>query len=152
VPDREQYVREFLRLREIFHVPLSGGQGFFGPAQFDDLINRGAVDIVQPDAAIAGGLTPLRIIAAMAAGRGIPCLPHVSCNLGHDLRVMATAHALAAMTNGLWLCYPAYDSPLRTDLVKQPPTLKHGDLILPDRPGLGLELDQTALERLRLPE
>lgn len=146
--EREQYVRDMLRLREIIRVPLSGGQGFFGAYQFDELINRGAVDIVQPDVAIAGGLTPLRTVAAMAAGRGLPCMPHVSCNLGHDIRVMATAHALAAMPNGLWLCYPAYDSPLRSELVKEPPTIENGDLILPERPGLGLEIDSAALERL----
>ena len=147
--EREPYVRDMLRLREIIRVPLSGGQGFFGPLQFDELINRGAVDVVQPDVAIAGGLTPLRTIAAMAAGRGLACMPHVSCNLGHDIRVMATAHALGAMPNGLWLCYPAYDTPLRTELMQQPPVIEEGDLVLPDRPGLGLELDPAALERLR---
>jgi D-galactarolactone cycloisomerase len=149
--EREQYVREMLRLREIIHVPLSGGQGFYGPLAFDELINRGAVDIVQPDAAIAGGLTPLRTVAAMAAGRGLLCMPHVSCNCGHDIRVMATAHALAALPNGAWLCYPAYDTPLRTELMQAPPVVRGGELILPERPGLGLALDPAALERLSRP-
>lgn len=146
--EREQYVREMLRLRQIIHVPLSGGQGFFGPLQFDDLINTSAVDVVQPDVAICGGLTPLRKIAAMAAGRGLACMPHVSCNCGYDVRVMATAHALGAMPNGLWLCYPAYDTPLRTELLKEPPVVSNGELALPDKPGLGIELDQAALRRL----
>jgi L-alanine-DL-glutamate epimerase-like enolase superfamily enzyme len=77
-------------------------------------------------------------------------MPHVSCHSGHDLRVMATAHALASAPNGLWLCYPAYDTPLRTELVREPPRLEGGELLLPERPGLGLELDQAALERLRV--
>lgn len=149
VGEREQYVRDFLRLRDVIRVPLSGGQGFFGPGQFDELICRSAVDVVQPDACACGGITPLRKVSAMAAGRGLQFMPHVSCHSGHDLRVVATAHMLASTPNGLWLCYPAYDTPLRTDLVKEPPLVKDGELYLSDRPGLGLELDERALERLR---
>ena len=150
VGERERYVRDFRRLHDVIRVPLSGGQGFFGPGQFDELIAQSAVEIVQPDACGCGGITPLRKIAAMAAGRGLDFMPHVSCHSGHDLRVMATAHALASAPNGLWLCYPAYDTPLRTELVREPPRLEGGELLLPERPGLGLELDQAALERLRV--
>jgi len=149
VGEREQYVRDFLRLRDVIRVPLSGGQGFFGPGQFDELICRSAVDVVQPDACACGGITPLRKVSAMAAGRGLQFMPHVSCHSGHDLRVVATAHMLASTPNGLWLCYPAYDTPLRTELVKEPALVKDGELYLSDRPGLGLELDERALERLR---
>lgn len=145
--EREQYVREMLRLRKIVHVPLSGGQGFFQPPEFDELINRSAVDIVQPDVNHCGGLTPLRKIAHMAAGRGIACMPHVSCHLGSDVIGVATGHLLGAMPNGLWLCYQAYDTPLRTELLKDPVTLADGSLRLPERPGLGIEIDPQALER-----
>jgi D-galactarolactone cycloisomerase len=149
VGERERYVRDFRRLQAVVRVPLAGGQGFFGPGQFDELIARSAVDIVQPDACGCGGITPLRKIAAMAAGRGLQLMPHVSCHSGHDLRVVATAHALASTPNGLWLCYPAYDTPLRTELVTEPPVVEAGELRLPERPGLGLELDERAMERLR---
>lgn len=150
VGEREQYVRDFRRLHDVIKVPLSGGQGFFGPRQFDELIAQNAVDIVQPDACGCGGITPLRKIAAMADGRGLRFMPHVSCHSGHDLRVMATAHVLASAANGLWLCYPAYDTPLRTELVTEPLVVKDGNLHLPDRPGLGLEIDERALGRLQV--
>jgi len=60
---------------------------------------------------------------------------------------MATAHALGSMPNGLWLCHQAYDTPLRTELLRERPRVVDGDLILPDRPGLGIELDPDALRR-----
>ena len=145
--EREQYVREMLRLREVVRVPLSGGQGFFAPEQFDELINRNAVDIVQPDVNHAGGLTPLRKIAHMAEGRGLACMPHVSCHLGSDVITVATAHALAAMPNGPWCCYQAYDTPLRTDLLTEPVKVVDGELKLNERPGLGIEIDPHALAR-----
>ena len=150
--EREQYVRQMLSLRGLIHAPLSGGQGFFSPAQFDELINLSAVDIVQPDVCHCGGLTPLRKIAAMAAGRGMSCMPHVSCDSGEDIGMLATAHALGAMPNGLWICYQTYDTPLRTDLLKEPVRFEHGEIVLPEKPGLGVEIDPTALDRLRADE
>jgi L-alanine-DL-glutamate epimerase-like enolase superfamily enzyme len=144
---REAYVREMLRLREIVRVPLAGGQGLFTPPAFDGLINTGAVDAIQPDVNQCGGLTPLRKIAHMAAGRGITCIPHVSCQNGSDLLVMATAQALGAMPNGRWLCYQPYDTPLRTELLTEQLKVVDGELQLPERPGLGLELNQQALKR-----
>ncbi|MDQ3699967.1 MAG: mandelate racemase/muconate lactonizing enzyme family protein [Chloroflexota bacterium] len=146
--DREHYVEEMLRLRQIVHVPLSGGQGMYGVHAFDALINQRAVDLIQPDVGSSGGLTPARKVAAMAQGRGIGLMPHVACGCGYDLRVVATAHLLAAAPNGTWLCYPAYDTPLRTDLLVEQPLVREGELQLSEKPGLGIELNPEALERL----
>jgi len=147
--ERIQYIRELRRVGQHVQVPISGGQEFFGPEQFDGLLQAEAVDIVQPDVCHAGGLTPLRKVAAMAEGRRMGCMPHVNCGGGHDLEMLAAAHALAAMPGEQLLCYPAYDSPLRTDLVSQPPRVAAGFLELPTAPGLGVELDPRAVERLR---
>jgi L-alanine-DL-glutamate epimerase-like enolase superfamily enzyme len=76
-------------------------------------------------------------------------MPHVGCGCGYDIRVVATAHVLASITNGMYLCYPAYDTPLRTDLLKEPPKVVDGCLALPHRPGLGIELDEDALAEYR---
>ncbi len=147
--ERLQYIRELRRVSHHVRVPIAGGQEFFGPEQFDGLLQAEAVDIVQPDVCHAGGLTPLRKVAAMAEGRRVGCMPHVNCGGGHDLEMVAAAHALAAMPQEQWLCYPAYDSPLRRELVREPPRLVDGYLELPSGPGLGLELDPGAVDRLR---
>jgi D-galactarolactone cycloisomerase len=145
--EREAYVREMLRLREIVHVPLSGGQGFFRPEEFGGLIGANAVDVVQPDVNHCGGLTPLRKIAHAAAVRGLACMPHVSCHLGSDVILMATGHLLGSVPNGMWLCYQAYDTPLRTELLTEQVQLDNGDLVLGNKAGLGIELDPQALAR-----
>lgn len=148
--EREQYVREMLRLREIIRVPLSGGQGFSAPEQFDDLIRFTAVDIVQPDVNNVGGLTAMRKIAAMAAGHGLATMPHVSCHLGADIVFLATAHLLGATPSALWACYQAYDTPLRTELLREPVRVENGEALLSDRPGLGIELDPDAVAKYRV--
>jgi D-galactarolactone cycloisomerase len=150
--DREAYAAALVRLRGVVHVPLAGGQGLYGVRPFDGLLQQRAVDFVQPDVVSSGGLTAARKVAAMAQGRGIDFMPHVACGCGYDLRVVATAHLLASAPNGRWLCYPAYDTPLRTDLLTEPPRLRDGELHLSDRPGLGIELDPAALARLADPE
>ncbi|HLH73285.1 MAG TPA: mandelate racemase/muconate lactonizing enzyme family protein, partial [Chloroflexota bacterium] len=148
----EQYIREFKRLGQMIRVPLSGGQGCFTRFECGELIAQHAVDIVQPDCVGCGGISELRRIAALASVWGIPCMPHVSCGCGYDIRVMATLHVLASLPSALYLCYPAYPTPLRTELLTEPPRVVDGYLTVPEKPGLGIELDPDALARYRVNE
>lgn len=145
--DREQYVRAMERLQGLLKVPLSGGQMFFSRYQYSDLVSRRAVDIVQPDVVRVGGISELRRVGELADVWGLKCMPHVSCGVGHDIQLVATAHALASLSNAMYLCYPAYDTPLRTELLVEQPRVVGGRLPLPQKPGLGIELNQEALAR-----
>jgi D-galactarolactone cycloisomerase len=147
--ERQAYVEEMAYLQGHIEVPLSGGQGFHTRFEFTDIVSQQAVDIVQPDCARCGGITELLRIATLASTWGLNCMPHVGCGCGYDIRVVATAHVLASITNGLYLCYPAYDTPLRTELLKEPPRVIDGCLALPQKPGLGIELDEDALAAYR---
>jgi D-galactarolactone cycloisomerase len=147
VNGREQYVREMSRLQGMFNVPLSGGQGFFSRYEFSELVSQRAVDIVQPDVGVVGGISEMMRVAALAGVWGLKCMPHINCGGGHDIALVATAHCLAAMGNGMYLCYPAYDSPLRTELLAEQPKVKNGQFALPEKPGLGIEINREALER-----
>ncbi|MCZ6679478.1 MAG: mandelate racemase/muconate lactonizing enzyme family protein [Candidatus Poribacteria bacterium] len=147
VRDREQYVREMARLQGMFRVPLSGAQGFFSRYQYGDIVAQRAVDIVQPDVVGVGGISELMRVAALASVWGLKCMPHVNCGGGHDIQLVATAHCLAAMNNGMYLCYPAYDTPLRTELLVEQPKVIDGQFALPQKPGLGIEIDPEALKR-----
>jgi D-galactarolactone cycloisomerase len=147
--ERTAYVHEIEYLKGVLQVPLSGGQGFHTRFDFRDLVSQQAVDIVQPDCARCGGITELRRIATLASTWGLACMPHVGCGCGYDIRVVATAHVLASIPNAMYLCYPAYDTPLRSDLLKEPPKVVDGYLTLSQEPGLGIELDEYALARYR---
>ncbi len=145
--DREQYVRAMARLQGKVKVPLSGAQGFFTRYQYIDIISQHAVDIVQPDVVRAGGISELRRVADLASAWGLKCMPHVNCGGGQDIQVTATAHCLAALGNGVYLCYPAYDTPLRTELLMEQPKVVNGIFKIPQRPGLGIELDPDAVKK-----
>jgi D-galactarolactone cycloisomerase len=148
----EEYVREMKRLSGLIRVPLSGGQGFHTRFAFGDLISQRAVDIVQPDCDICGGISEMRRIAAIASVWNLQVMPHVSCGCGYDIRVVATLHVMASITNAMYLCYPAYDTPLRTELLKEPPRVVDGYLEVPQKPGLGIEIDEEALARYSVEE
>ncbi|MCL4465130.1 MAG: mandelate racemase/muconate lactonizing enzyme family protein [Chloroflexi bacterium] len=145
--DREQYVAAMARLQGKVKVPLSGGQGFFSRYQYGEIVSRHAVDIVQPDVVRAGGISELRRVADLASVWGLKCMPHVNCGGGQDIQVVATAHCLAALSNSMYLCYPAYDTPLRTELLAEQPKVIDGYLPLPQKPGLGIELNPDAVAK-----
>jgi L-alanine-DL-glutamate epimerase-like enolase superfamily enzyme len=147
--EREVYVQEMRYLQGRIEVPLSGGQGFHTRFQFKELVSQQAVDIVQPDCARCGGITELRRIADLAGTWTLACMPHVGCGCGYDIRVVATAHVLASIKNAMYLCYPAYVTPLRSELLVEPPQVVDGCLALSDKPGLGIEIDQDALAKYR---
>jgi L-alanine-DL-glutamate epimerase-like enolase superfamily enzyme len=148
--DREQYVRAFARLQGKVKVPLSGGQGFFTRYQFGDIVSQKAVDIVQPDVIDVGGISELQRVAALASVWGLTCMPHVNCGSGHDIQVTATAHCMAAIANTKYLCYPAYDTPLRSELLIEQPKVVDGYFPLPQKPGLGIELNPEAVAKYRV--
>ena len=99
------------RLQGIIGVPLSGAQNFFPRYDYGDIVSRRAIDIVQPDVVKVGGISELMRVADLASVWGLKCKPHVNCGSGHDIQVVATARCLAAMSNGTYRCYPAYDTP-----------------------------------------
>jgi L-alanine-DL-glutamate epimerase-like enolase superfamily enzyme len=135
------------RLQRTVGVPLSGAQNFFSRYEFGDIVSHRAVDIVQPDVIRIGGVSELMRVADLAGVWGLKCMPHVSCGAGHDIQVVATAHCLAAMSNGMYLCYPAYSTPLRTDLLVEQPRVINGQFALPQKPGLGIEIKPEALKK-----
>ncbi|MDE3075151.1 MAG: mandelate racemase/muconate lactonizing enzyme family protein [Chloroflexota bacterium] len=145
--DREQYVDAMARLQGQVKVPLSGGQGFFTRYQYRDIVARHAVDIIEPDLFSVGGISELRWVAALASAWGLKCMPHINCLNGHDIQLVATAHCLASMSNGMYLCYPPYDTPLRTELLVEQPKVVNGHFPLPQKPGLGIEIDPDALAK-----
>jgi L-alanine-DL-glutamate epimerase-like enolase superfamily enzyme len=119
--------------------------GLFG---FRELITRGAIDIVQPDIAWAGGFTECRRIAALAHAYNLMVAPHA---FSSAITLVASMHLLASIPNGLILEFDQNPNALRQELLKEPITIdREGFVTLPDRPGLGVELDPATVETYRL--
>lgn len=124
-------------------TPVAGYETETGLAGFRDLIERGAVDIVQPDAIWSGGITVGRKVAALAQAHGLPVIPHV---FSSAVSLIANMHLIASLPNGGLLEFDQNPNPLRTDLFTEPITVgPDGAVRLPDRPGLGVTLNERAV-------
>jgi len=126
-------------------IPIASGENEFTRYGFRDLIARRAVDIIQADPNVAGGLTETRKIAAMADAHHIHFAPHGSHIIG--------SHAVAAFPNGLIVeCYTSRASLYRDpdpppSLYKDPLEIKGGWIEIPDKPGFGMDIDEKTAER-----
>lgn len=128
-------------------IPIAAGEWLATRFEFADLIERGGVHVVQPDVGRVGGLTEARRVAELAARHGRRIVPH---GWKTGITIAATAQ-LAAITPHLpffeFVPQAVAESALRRELVKDELTLVEGRLGLPQRPGIGVELDRDALER-----
>ncbi|MCA1830241.1 MAG: mandelate racemase/muconate lactonizing enzyme family protein [Actinobacteria bacterium] len=114
-----------------------------------ELIERRAVDIIQPDAMFTGGITGAVQIARMAQVAGLEFAPHTWS--GNGIGLVANLHVIGA-THGAWLEYP-YDPPsfvvdVRDQMLTEPIEVdKDGYVTLPQKPGLGIDLNIAEIEK-----
>lgn len=114
---------------------------------FKRLIDECQVDIVQPDMTRCGGLSEARKIAVYAHTNGVTTIPHAWSS---GIVVAASTHLIASNMNSSILEYCVWDTPIRKELVKNDLKVVDGYVTVPDRPGLGVEIDEDALQRLRV--
>lgn len=137
-----------VQVAQALDIPVGGYESEVGLYGFRDLITRQAVDIVQPDVVWSGGITECRKIAALAQAHGMPANPHV---FSSGVSLAANMHFLASMPNGGILEMDQNEYPLRTDLLTEPiERAADGYVYLPQKPGLGIELNQETVERYRV--
>jgi L-alanine-DL-glutamate epimerase-like enolase superfamily enzyme len=126
-------------------IPVAAGEWQATRFEFLDLMDRGGVGIVQPDVGRVGGLTEARRVCDLARERGRRVVPH---GWKTGITVAATAQ-LAAVTPHMpffeFLPQDIAESRLRRELVTDELTLTDGSLPLPERPGLGIELNRDSL-------
>ncbi len=120
--------------------PVATGEIHQTRWDFQEILNHGAAAILQPDAAVCGGVTEFRRIAALAAAHGITVAPHWFA----DLHV----HLVAATPNATWVEFFTDTEVLNLmEVFRTRLETRDGSLVLPQEPGLGIVLDEDALER-----
>jgi L-alanine-DL-glutamate epimerase-like enolase superfamily enzyme len=140
-------VSGFHILADSIDTPVVQGEALSNRFQFRDVFLAKGADIVNPDVCRAGGITECRRIAALADAYGVLWTPHVST--GTALYVAASSHLLAATPNGLIMEGGSkLPGPLGNVLLKEPIRAENGQVVVPDRPGLGVEFDEDALRRV----
>ena len=128
-------------------IPIATGEWWSTRFEFEPLIERGSIQVAQPDIGRVGGLTEALRVARMAADNGLRVIPHL-WNTG--ISVAAAVHFAAVSANCPFVEFLPPDlseSPLRKELLSTELQMTDGVLALPTAPGLGIELDRDALER-----
>ena len=135
-------------LSESVDIRIAYGEQHTTRYEFKELIEKGKLDVVQPDISRAGGITELRRIAHMAQMRGVLIIPHCWKT---GISIAANLHLLSALQNAPYLefCQPPA-SPLRYELLKDDFSVVNGCVQVPEGPGLGIELNERIVERYRI--
>jgi len=155
LPPDDHVAYQLLKEKDI--VPLAAGEHEPNEERYLDLILTQAVDYVQMDVCCQGGYSLGRRLFAEIARQGLRFAFH---SWGTALEVVAAAHLGICWPDFVveWLEYPCYSTPeragmypfpLAAELLKEPLEIDCGDLIVPRKPGLGIEVDERVVERYR---
>jgi galactonate dehydratase len=127
------------------HIPIATGERLHTIYEFEALLSRGAVQYVRPDVCLAGGLTGSKKIAALAEAHHVGVVPH------NPLSPVSTAACLqlaACIPNFALQEYPKGElEPPKSEIIQTPLRVEDGFLIIPDAPGIGIQLAPDAQER-----
>jgi galactonate dehydratase len=130
---------------ENIHIPIATGERLHTIFEFEMLLKRGAVQFVRPDVCMCGGITGARKIAALAEAHYVGVVPH---NPLGPVSTAACVQVAACIPNFAIQEYPiGEDQPPKSEIVKT--TLRYdgkGSLIVPDAPGIGVELAPDAAQ------
>ena len=139
-------------LREATSVRIAGGEMTRELHEFRELIAGGCIDVLQPDAALVGGITGLRRVATMAQENNLIFTPHTWTN---GMGVTANAHLVAGMVDAPFVEFP-YDPPEwgldRRDYMMAEPLAvdRDGWITLSNAPGMGYDLNEGMLAKTRI--
>ncbi len=133
-------------LRDSVDVRIAGGEMTRAAHELRDLITERCVDVIQPDAALVGGITGLRRVALLAQEYNLIFTPHTWTN---GMGVVANTHLLAGLSEAPFIEFP-FDPPQwslerRDFMLTQPFAAEGGWLVLDDTPGMGYEVDADRL-------
>ena len=132
------------RLAAALDVPVAGYETEQRASRFHGLIERDCVDVVQPDLAWTGGITECRKIAGHAEMRRKTVMLH---SFSSGVLLAASLHALCAWPNGGLLELDQNPNPLRDRILIDPIVADAGGRVcVPERPGLGIDLDEDAVQ------
>lgn len=149
-PDNIDAMRD---VRESTHTPICCGENLFLRFGFREILEKRAADIIMPDIHKCGGLSEGRKIADMAHTYFVAVAPHAQAS---PIGMMAASHMLSTIPNFLvyewhW-SHPASRWQQWKDYVKEGDIIQKGFITPPDRPGIGVEMNEEAVKKMARPD
>ena len=131
------------RLCESENVRISAGEEVGTLYEFQELLDRGRIDILQPDISRCGGITVAKKLIDLTEQRGVTLIPHA---FKTGILMSASLHLIAATPDTRYLEYCSQETVLSKNLVKKHFQIdEKGYVNIPDKPGLGIEIDEEML-------
>jgi D-arabinonate dehydratase len=145
-PIQTDLVELSARLARELNVPIAGYETAFTRWEYLEILRKHAVDIVQVDSMWTGGISEFMKIGILAKTLGYPVIPHYSAS---GVSLIANLHVAAALGCD-WIEFHLRPNDLRDKIFKEPILRENDELVLPERPGLGYEINEEILEDYRI--
>jgi len=130
-------------LKQRVPVPIAAGERIYTRYQAREFLDKRCGDFIQPDISHVG-IKEMRLIGGMADAAGVGFCPH---NPAGPITNLATLHVAACTPNFFLLETMATDVSWRSELSDEDVRVENGEMLIPTRPGLGIELNEAALAK-----
>lgn len=151
-PISPEYYEQYAELRTKTSIPIAGGECEYLRFGFQTLLQSKSVDIIQPDICATGGLTEAKRIATLASVYGVEVVPHT---WGTGIAISAALHFVSNLdpmpgrlkSPNYYIEYDRTENRLREELAVTDMVAKNGEITISDKPGLGFEFNEDALQK-----
>jgi galactonate dehydratase len=141
-PALPEFPEAIADIRRQISLPVCVGERLHTRFMAKRILDLQASDVLMPDITRCGGISEMRKIANLAETYNIPIAPH---NPNGPISTIASAHTMATIPNFFRQEFMMKDVTWRDDSLSHPLPIEAGFFVLPDRPGLGFDLDETVL-------
>src|SRR5690606_23864018 len=141
-PPSYENASALIALKQQMPIPVATGEHLMNRWEFRELIEGHGADILQPDLCHGGGITEAKRVATFAESHFLTIAPH---NSAGPIGTAASLHLVASIPNFYILEQMEYERELRDSICTDPLKVENGHFLLPTKPGLGTDLDFTAL-------
>lgn len=148
-------IEGYCGIRNISSSYIAAGEELFGKFQINSWLRKGALDIYQPDLCSAGGFTECKKMAAIAQAYNTAVIPHAwgsGIGLAAALQFVSTLPPtpMCETPIELMLEFDQSDHPFRLDLINDGIQFQDGYIYVPDKPGIGVEVNREILEKYKV--
>ena len=142
LPDSPSMMKQ---IKDQCRLPIATGERFTSIFDFQNLLELNAVDYIRPDLCLAAGISGCKKISAMAEAKHIKVIPH---NPLSPISTAACVQLDASIPNFALQEYTGESEYPKNELLIKPLKLEKGYLIVPEEPGLGIELNEKSISKI----